>query len=49
MDKLAAFIVDKRKVILAIMLAFTLAGACCIPFVTINHDVAKYLPDSASM
>ena len=49
MDKLAAFIVDKRKVILAIMLAFTLAGACCIPFVTINHDVAKYLPDSSSM
>ncbi|MBP5362351.1 MAG: MMPL family transporter [Ruminococcus sp.] len=49
MKKLASFIVEKRVLILIIVLI--LAGVCgaLIPMVGINSDMTKYLPDKSSM
>ena len=49
MQKLASAIVNKRKAIIVIVLALTVVCACLIPFVNINSDTTKYLPDSSSM
>ena len=49
MKKIADFIVEKRIIILAVMLL--IAGLCgtLIPKVDINTDMTKYLPDDSSM
>ena len=49
MQKIAAFIVKKRKLLLVVMLI--LAGVCAalMPFVGVNTDMTKYLPDSSQM
>ena len=49
MQKIAAFIVKKRKLLLVVM--FILAGACAalMPFVGVNTDMTKYLPDDSQM
>lgn len=47
--KIAAFIVDKRYIVLGVMLALCVACACMIPGVTVNTDMTKYLPDDSSM
>ena len=47
--KITDFIVEKRLLILALMLALAVAGAICSQFVEINKDMTKYLPDNSSM
>ena len=49
MKKIADFIVEKRIIILVVVLL--IAGMCgiLIPKVDINTDMTKYLPDDSSM
>lgn len=49
MQKIAAFIVKKRKLLLVVM--FILAGVCAalMPLVGVNTDMTKYLPDDSQM
>lgn len=49
MKKIAGFIVDKHKFILAVMLIICAFCAALIPKVEINTDMTKYLPDDSSM
>ena len=42
----ADFIVDHNKIIRNIILVFTVLFAVCYPFVSINYDLTKYLPDT---
>lgn len=49
MKKIAGFIVNKRYIVLGVMLALCVACACMIPGVTVNTDMTKYLPDDSSM
>lgn len=49
MKKIAGFIVDKHKFILAVMLVICAFCAALIPKVEINTDMTKYLPDDSSM
>ena len=46
MQKIAAFIVKKRKLLLVVMLALAVVCAALMPFVGINTDMTKYLPVS---
>ena len=45
MQKIAAFIVKKRKLLLAVMLILAVVCAALMPFVGVNTDMTKYLPD----
>lgn len=49
MKKIAGFIVDKHKLVLAVMLVICAFCAALIPKVEINTDMTKYLPDDSSM
>lgn len=49
MQKIAAFIVKKRKLLLVVVLALAVVCAALMPFVGINTDMTKYLPDSSQM
>lgn len=49
MKKIADFIVNKRYLVLGVMLALCLACCCMIPGVTVNTDMTKYLPEDSSM
>lgn len=49
MKKIAGFIVDKHKFILAVMLVICAFCAALIPKVEINTDMTKYLPEDSSM
>lgn len=49
LKKLSSFIVNKRLLILAIMLVLTVVSVVCSGFVGINEDMTKYLPDDSSM
>ena len=49
MQKIAAFIVKKRRLLLVVMLALAVVCAALMPFVGINSDMTKYLPDSSQM
>ena len=49
MQKIAAFIVKKRRLLLVVMLALAVVCAALMPFVGINTDMTKYLPDSSQM
>ena len=49
MKRLANFIVNKRIVILAVMLVLTAVCAFLMPKVSVNSDMTKYLPDDSSM
>ena len=49
MQKIAAFIVKKRKLLLVVMLALAVVCAALMPFVGINTDMTKYLPNSSQM
>ncbi len=49
MKRIADFIVDKRYLVLGVMLALCIACACMIPGVNVNTDMTKYLPDDSSM
>ncbi|MEE0980903.1 MAG: MMPL family transporter, partial [Acutalibacteraceae bacterium] len=49
MKRIANFIVDKRYLVLGVMLALCIACVCMIPGVNVNTDMTKYLPDDSSM
>lgn len=49
MKKIASFIVNKRYIVLGVMLALCLVCAMLIPKVNINTDMTKYLPEDSSM
>ena len=49
MQKIAAFIVKKRKLLLVVMLILAVVCAALMPFVGVNTDMTKYLPDSSQM
>ena len=49
MKKFADIIVDGYKIVLALMLVICIGCAVMIPFVEINTDMTKYLPDKSSM
>ncbi len=48
-DRLAGIIVEKRRLVLAVMLALTCVAVLLIPGVRVNTDMTKYLPDGSSM
>lgn len=47
--KLSNFIVNKRTLILVIMLILAVVSMVCSQFVEINEDMTKYLPDDSNM
>lgn len=49
MQKIAAFIVKKRKLLLVAMLILAVVCAALMPFVGVNTDMTKYLPNSSQM
>ncbi|MBP3329861.1 MAG: MMPL family transporter [Clostridia bacterium] len=49
MKKITEFIVNKRYLVLGIMVALCLVCCCLIPKVNINTDMTKYLPEDSSM
>ncbi|MBE6756154.1 MAG: hypothetical protein E7555_06840 [Ruminococcaceae bacterium] len=49
MKKIASFIVNKRYIVLGIMLALCIVSVMLIPKVNINTDMTKYLPEDSSM
>lgn len=49
MKRLTGFIVNKRSIILSVMLILTAVCAFLIPKVSVNSDMTKYLPDDSSM
>ena len=49
MQKIAAFIVYKRKLLLVVMLILAVVCAALMPFVGINTDMTKYLPGDSQM
>ncbi len=49
MKKIADFIVEKRKIVLIIMLALTVVCVGLMTRVEINEDMTKYLADESSM
>ena len=49
MKRLTNFIVNKRIVILSVMLILTVISAFLMPKVSVNSDMTKYLPDDSSM
>ena len=49
MKKIASFIVNKKYIVLTVMLVLCIACVCMIPGVNINSDMTKYLPDDSSM
>ncbi len=49
MKKIADFIVNKRYIVLAVMLILCIVSALLIPMVNVNTDMTKYLPEDSSM
>ena len=49
MKKTASFIVNKRYLMLSVLLALTIFCAFLIPTVEVNTDMTKYLPDNSPM
>ena len=47
-EQIAAFVVRQRNAIMAVFLVLTVLSAICFPFVGVNYDLSKYLPDFAS-
>ena len=47
MKKITNFIIDKRYFILIIAIVFTIVSGIASQSVTINYDIAKYLPDTS--
>ena len=49
MQKIAAFIVRRRRPVMAVMLVIMVLCAVLAPMVPINEDLTAYLPDDSSM
>ena len=47
MEKITNFIIDKRHYILGLFIIFTIWCGIVANKVNINHDIAKYLPDTS--
>jgi len=47
LEKMAHFIVHRGRIIEKIFIAATIICAVCYPFVGVNYDLSKYLPDFA--
>lgn len=47
--KIAGFLVDRRYLLLAVLLAFTAVCGLLIPKVAINKDRTEYLADDSNM
>lgn len=47
LEKMAHFIVHKGRIIEKFFIAATIVCAICYPFVGVNYDLSKYLPDFA--
>lgn len=47
LKKMAHFIVQRGRIIEKIFIAMTILCAVCYPFVGVNYDLSKYLPDFA--
>lgn len=47
MEKLARFVVEKRRLIYVVTAILTLLAALAIPLVTINSDMTRYLPEAS--
>lgn len=47
--KYASWVVDHRKIVVTVMLILTVICGILMPFVGINYDMTKYLPDDSSM
>ena len=45
--KMAHFIVQRGRIIEKFFIAMTILCAVCYPFVGVNYDLSKYLPDFA--
>ena len=46
-DKFVHFVVFKGKLIESVFLVGTIICAACFPFVKVNYDLSKYLPQFA--
>lgn len=46
-ERIAAFVVQQRNAIMTVFLVLTVLSAICFPFVGVNYDLSKYLPDFA--
>ena len=44
-EKMAHFIVQRGRIIEKFFIAMTILCAVCYPFVGVNYDLSKYLPD----
>ena len=49
MKRIAAFLVDRRRLVFFTMMLLALVNIFLIPRVRVNTDMTKYLPDSSSM
>lgn len=49
MKKIANFIINKRYIVLGVILALCVVCAMLIPKVNVNTDMTKYLPEDSSM
>lgn len=49
LKKISSFFVDKRILILVIMLLLAVLCAVAVPYVEINEDMTRYLPDDSPM
>ena len=49
MKRIAAFLVDRRRLVFLAMMLLALVNLFLIPRVGVNTDMTKYLPDSSSM
>ncbi|MBQ6370079.1 MAG: MMPL family transporter [Firmicutes bacterium] len=48
-ERFAGFLVTNNRIILIIFIVLALACGALIPFVNVNRDMTKYLPDDSSM
>ena len=47
LDRIFTIMVKKRKIVARTFLLLTVLCAVCFPFVGVNYDLSKYLPDAA--
>lgn len=47
MTKLTAFLIDHRRAVILLFAVLVLCAALMIPLVTVNYDLAKYLPEGS--
>ena len=48
-ERFASFLVEKSRMILILFIVLAVGCGALIPFVSVNRDMTKYLPDESSM